>query len=359
MKKNMRILHILCSNRYSGAENVVCQIIHMFANEDDFEFIYCSPDGDIRSVLEEKNIHFEPIKEVSVSEIRKVIKVTSPDIIHAHDMRASFYASLACGKIPLITHIHNNNFDSRKITLKAILYRFAAKKSKHIFWVSESSFEGYYYHDKFKKKSTVLYNVIDSQQLIEKAEMADDKGKYDIVYLGRLTYQKNPERIIEVLDNVIEKCPYLKVAIIGTGELENDIKELINQKGLETNIHMLGFMRNPYGILKNSKIMIMTSRWEGTPMCGLEAMALGIPVISTPTDGLKELVLDNITGYLSDDNEQLAEDIIKVINNEELRIRMSEETVKRAHKLMDIAKYKEIIEEKYRMEMYDEKLSCD
>lgn len=349
MKKNTRILHILCSNRYSGAENVVCQIIHMFANEDDFEFIYCSPDGDIRSTLKEKNINFEPIEKVSVSEIRKVIKATSPDIIHTHDMRASFYASLVCGKIPLITHIHNNNFDSRKLTLKTILYRFAAKKTKHIFWVSESSFEGYYYHDKFKEKSTVLYNVIDPQQLIEKAEMADNKEKYDVVYLGRLTYQKNPERVIEVLDNVIEKYPYLKAAIIGTGELENDIKELINQKELETNIHMLGFMSNPYGILKNSKIMIMTSRWEGTPMCGLEAIALGVPIISTPTDGLKDIIKVGETGYLSDNDDDLANGILEVITNEEKLLYMKSSCYRRNEEINNLSAYKESVFKQYQM----------
>ena len=156
----MRVLHILNTSTFSGAENVVCQIISMFREDDDIQMIYCSRDGNIRDTLAEKNIMFEPIMDMTVSELKKVIKKTNPDIIHAHDMKAGYVASKACGKIPLISHIHNNAYDSRGISVKAIAYTFAAKKAKHIFWVSNSSFEGYVFHFFFKKKSSILYNII-------------------------------------------------------------------------------------------------------------------------------------------------------------------------------------------------------
>ena len=89
----MRILHILTSNRFSGAENVVCQIIGMMKDEPDVEMRYCSPDGQIREALAEREITFAPISELSVSEVKRAIKETKPDIIHAHDMRASFVAA--------------------------------------------------------------------------------------------------------------------------------------------------------------------------------------------------------------------------------------------------------------------------
>ena len=75
----------------------------------------------------------------------------------------------------------------------------------------------------------------------------------------------------------------MQCAVIGTGELEEVTKTLSHNKGLDNNLHFLGFMSNAYGILEHSKLMIMTSRWEGTPMCALEAMALGVPIVSTPS----------------------------------------------------------------------------
>ena len=114
---------------------------------------YCSLDGPIRIALEEKGVNFHPVKELSIKELKRVIRDVQPTVVHAHDMRAGFLASLACGKIPLISHIHNNNYNSRSISLKAILYLYAALKAKHIFWVSKTSYDGYYFHNRLLKNS--------------------------------------------------------------------------------------------------------------------------------------------------------------------------------------------------------------
>ena len=161
----MKILHVLYSNKYSGAENVACQIIEMFNNDNGVEMAYCSRDGQIRTVLQEKDIRFYPVKNLSKKELKKVISDFNPDIIHAHDMRASFVAARACGKIPLVSHVHNNNFNSRGLSIKSLAYLFAGLKAKHIFWVSQSSFDGYAFHKALQKKSSVLYNVINVDEL--------------------------------------------------------------------------------------------------------------------------------------------------------------------------------------------------
>lgn len=346
MSKKIRVMNMLCSNRYSGAENVVCQIMDLLGDTD-IDFLYVSPDGPIKEALVERNITFVPINEVSVKEFKRVIEEEKPDIIHAHDMRASFFAALVCGKIPLISHIHNNNFDSQKLTVKAILYRYAARKAKHIFWVSQSSFEGYYFHKGLKYKSTVLYNVIEPTKLKEKARRSELKTKYDIVYVGRLTYPKNPQRLVKVLEEIKNSKPDLRSAIIGTGELEDEVHKMVNEKNLGNNIELLGFQANPYGILQKAELMIMTSRWEGTPMCALEAMSLGVPIVSTPVDGLKDLVKDGETGFLKDTNDSLKESCLEILNNNSLREKMSKKSKERASELMNIENYRRVILEQY------------
>ena len=338
-KKKIKVLHMLCSSRFSGAENVACQIIKMFKDNQDYEFAYASPDGQIKEALAERGIRFLPMRQCSFLEYRRVIKDFNPDIIHAHDMKATVLAAACCGTIPLISHVHNNNFDSRKLSLKTILYRLTCKKVVHAFWVSMSSYYGYYYHDKFKEKSSVLYNVINTDELREKAENAEKQNGFDIVYLGRLTPPKNPQRLIKILASVIQKNPGTQCAVIGSGELAEITEECIRSAGAQNNIHMLGFMDNAYGILKHSKLMLMTSRWEGTPMCALEAMALGVPLVSTPTDGLKELVVSGETGYLSNDDNELAENCIRIINYPEERRKFSSNTLARSDKMMDIDHY--------------------
>ncbi len=336
------ILHFLCTSSFSGAENVACQIISM-CTDDNTEFVYSSPDGQIRKSLEEKNIAYIPMKKLSISEFKRVIDEVKPDIIHAHDMKASLFLALVCKNIPLVSHIHNNNFDSRKISLKSILYYIAARKSKHIFWVSESAFKGYIFHNRIEEKSSILYNVIDIDRLKKKAELDKNEYSYDIIFLGRLSFPKDPIRLMDVFKNVLSKRPETKIAVIGTGELDDEVMAYAKENKLLNNTDFLGFKSNPYKILANSKVMVMTSRYEGLPMCAVEAAALGVPVVSTPTDGLKELIKDGSNGFLSDDNDNLAEKILCILKDAELQKRLSEAQVNYSAVYNDKDKYTEKI----------------
>lgn len=336
----MKVLHLLSSNSFSGAENVVCQIIGMFKNDDCVEMIYVSPDGQIREALEERHVDFVPITKMSVKEVKRVIREERPDVVHAHDMRASVIAAFSCGKVRLISHIHNNAFASRKISVKSLAYLFAVRKAEHIFWVSDNSYKGYKFNKLCASKSSVLYNVIDLNELEKK--MNGDEATYDndVVFVGRLSYEKNPLRLIKVIKIAAGFYPKLKVAIVGAGDLEAETKRLAKEYHLENNIDFMGFKANPLKIMHDSKLMLMTSRWEGTPMCALEAMALGVPIVSTPTDGLRVLVEHGVSGFLADDDESLAKCVLSLVQNNSLRADMSAKALESAIRINDTAQYK-------------------
>jgi glycosyltransferase involved in cell wall biosynthesis len=336
----MKILHLLQSPNFSGAENVVCQIINMFKSDEEFDFVYCSCDGPIRDALSERNIRFVPMDEFSISNIKEIIWKEKPDIIHAHDMRASFAAACVCGSIPLISHIHNNNFDSRGLSLKAIAYLRAGLKAKHIFWVSKSSFTGYAFHSILKKKSDVLYNIMDINEIHRRAELDENSYNYDVIYLGRLVPPKNPYRLLDVCKLLVEKMKDVQIAIVGTGEMEFEVKNKAEQMGLLNNVSFLGYQTNPYKILKDSKVMLMTSLWEGTPMCAIEAMALGTPIVSTPVDGLKDLITNDENGYLTDDNSELANQICELIVNQVKLDEMVQNAITFSNSYNDIEAYR-------------------
>ena len=345
----MKVMHVLNSRIYSGAEKVVCQIIKSFRDDENMEMVYCSPDSEIvRQMLDEQGVTFLPISEMSTKELRRVIAEQKPDLIHAHDMRASFFSALCCGKTPLVSHIHNNAYDARGLSPKTVAYLLAGFKAKHIFWVSNSSFEGYAFHKLFAKKSSVLYNIIDTEQIFEKKAGDGNTYGYDMIYVGRLTYQKDPQRLMRLCAKLKESKPDLNVAIVGTGELEEEAKALCAELGIRDNVHFLGFQSNPIKMVHDSKAMILTSRWEGTPMCALEAMALGTPVVSTPSDGMKDLLDDGINGYLTDDDAVMAEKLLKIMNDPAHRKELSENAMKKFSQINDAPKYKEAIAACYR-----------
>jgi glycosyltransferase involved in cell wall biosynthesis len=320
----------------------VCQIIKSF--RDDVEMVYCSPDSDIvRQMLSEQDVTFLPMENMSTGELKRVIQEQKPDLIHAHDMRASFFSALCCGKIPLVSHIHNNAYDARGLSAKTVAYLLAGFKAKHILWVSNSSYEGYAFHKLFAKKSSVLYNIIDTEAIFEKKAQDENTYDYDMIYVGRLTFQKDPQRLMRLCALLKERKLDLKVAIVGTGELEAEVKQLCEELKIAENVHFLGFQSNPIKMVHDAKVMILTSRWEGTPMCALEAMALGTPVVSTPSDGMKDLIDDDINGYLTDDDAVMAEKLLAIMNDPAHRNMLGENARNKFNEINDAPKYKQAI----------------
>lgn len=343
----MKILHIANTDHFSGAENVICQIVSLFRDEKGVEMAYVSPDGSIREALKERDIRFVPIKKLNMKELRRVFQEEKPDVVHAHDMKASLITSLACGDNRLVLHLHNNEYANRKISKKSIAFLFPAFKANHIFYVSQSAYEGYRFHKWFWEKSSVLSNILDIKLLKEKANKDHNEYDYDVIFLGRFSEPKNPLRLLSVIKIAVQDNPKLKVAVVGSGELKQQVVAKWEELNLQENVDLLGFMSNPLKILKDAKLMLMTSLWEGTPMCALEAMALGTPIVSTPTDGLVDLIEDGKTGFLSDNDDVLAEKINLLVNDTRTRIKLSANCMEKSQIINDIKVYKEALKRVY------------
>lgn len=142
------------------------------------------------------------------------------------------------------------------------------------------------------------HNIEVIRQLSEEPLESDyEKNLFEkeevILFLGRLTVQKSPWHLINAYS--ISKCrDRAKLVFIGDGNqdvadfLDRQIKDL----GLEDRVHFLGRKNNPYKYLAKSKILAMSSLYEGTPNVIVEAIALNVPVISSNcTDGIKEMMI--------------------------------------------------------------------
>lgn len=335
--KKITILHILYTDKFSGAENVACGIIKMFQDEN-IEMFYSSKNGQIASELDRRNIPFIPMKKLSVSELSKVIKEVKPDIIHAHDIRASIISSFFHKKVKIVSHVHVNNDNMKIISPKSILYTFCSKFFYKIIWVSKSTYESFVFKDKIKNKSLVLSNVIFLSDILKKKKEDANLYDFDLIYVGRITYQKNPERLIKVFNELINIKKDIKIGVVGTGELFDEFVR--KTENIKNNVSIMGFRDNPIKIMSDSKIMIMVSRFEGTPMCALEAMALGLPIVSTKTDGLNYLIKHNETGFLTDIDSELVNYICFLLDNKYKRYEFSENSKRRFKKICDIEKYK-------------------
>ena len=331
----MRVLHILNTNKYSGAENVAITIINEMKRDN--EIIYVSPEGSIRDYLEENNINFEPIKKISIKEIRRVIKKYNPDIIHAHDFTASIISSLVKGKVKLISHIHNNYPWMKKINLRTIIYLISTIRYYKILLVSNSVLEEYVFRKFLKNKAIVIGNPIDISKTIKEAQKGIINENYDLAFLGRLAEQKNPLEFIEIVHELNKKID-ISAVMIGTGNKEKDCRDLINKYNLQGIIELKGFLKNPYVVLKNCKILCMTSIFEGYGLVAIEALTLGKPVVATNVGGIPTIVNEKC-GKLSNNIEERISEIEKLLTNREYYDRKSEEAIKRANELNNLDSY--------------------
>ncbi|MBT2738385.1 glycosyltransferase [Bacillus sp. ISL-7] len=340
-----KVIHFLTSDIYSGAENVACQIIHSFENE--FDMYYVSPPGPIKTIVQSKGIKYIPIEEISVRGFKQIIKKYKPDVIHAHDIRASVFASLVSGDIPVISHVHCKFTDMSRLSLKSLLYRISIPKYKNIIAVSNSALDEYYFRKALSKKCTVLYNVVDKNELYQRVQQDPNQYDFDIVFIGRLAEQKNPLRLLEVFKMVAEQNPDLKFGIVGDGAIRDEMEALVQKSSLTDKVTFMGFMDNPSKLLSQAKVMLMTSHFEGTPMAALEAMLLAVPLVSTPVDGLKDIVKNDFNGYTSNDNKELSEHLLSICSDHEKWKGLSTNALEYALDYNNMDHYKNKISEIY------------
>lgn len=328
-------MHILNTGSYSGAENVVISIIENTSEK--FESVYVSLDGTIRDILKQKNIRFFPVQKVSFKYIKNAIKIIKPDIIHAHDFTAGIISSLVADKIPVINHLHNNSPWIKHLSFKSIVYAISCLHYKKILTVSPSVIDEYIFGRFLRKKVLVIGNPIDIAKI--QNQVLDDAVKpFDVIFLGRLSSQKNPLFAVEIIDKIREKIPSIKAVMVGDGELRNEVEKKISEKSLSQNILLVGFQRNPYSYISKSKVMCMPSLWEGFGLAAVECLAFGKPVIASPVGGLPTFI-DSTCGKLVETKEEFAKEIEKCLTNEEYYCAKSFGALVRAKALNNIDEY--------------------
>jgi len=175
-----------------------------------------------------------------------------------------------------------------------------------------------------KSKIQVIYNPIVTEEMFEMAEEPVDHPWFQlgqppvILGVGRLTPAKNFETLIKAFSLVRRKLE-AKLVILGEGREREKLEHLVEELGLKNDVSMPGFVDNPYKYMKNSSVFVLSSRWEGLPTVLIEALALGVPVVSTDCpSGPAEILENGKWGRLVPvgDPKALAEAIVEAMNDE-------------------------------------------
>ncbi|WP_325982647.1 glycosyltransferase [Staphylococcus equorum] len=171
------------------------------------------------------------------------------------------------------------------------------------------------YIDDYKKMFT-LSNIIDGDNVLEKASQGHEKVYYDFVTksnvsiekkvttfinLGRLSPEKNQKALIVAFNKLIQSDKNVKLYIIGEGPLLEELISCIKDLKLEYKVLLLGFIDDPFKLMNDANCVIMPSIYEGQCMVLLEARVLRKPIIATDVTGIKSII-SNENGLLINTN---------------------------------------------------------
>jgi glycosyltransferase involved in cell wall biosynthesis/SAM-dependent methyltransferase len=190
---------------------------------------------------------------------------------------------------------------------------------------------------KIQDRITVIYNAGFEAEVLEKAQAGVSAHELPdgplIVACGRLKTLKGFSYLIDALVEVRKSTP-ASLWIIGEGEERGTLENKINKRGLQSCVRLLGFQENPFKYMAAADVFVLSSLFEGFGNVIVEAMACGVPVIATDCPyGPREIISDGKNGILvkPEDASALARAILEVLNDDEMRKRLSVEGKDRAN----------------------------
>ncbi|MBQ1802079.1 glycosyltransferase [Lachnobacterium bovis] len=308
----MKILHILDSNTFAGVENVIVTIIAYFCRHDIAESVYLSPRGDIEEKLKKYGVDYYGVDVLSKDTLKTAIDILKPDIIHTHDYKSAVLASKIKCNAKLIIHMHQNPNYLKRLCHSSISLFLACRKACKVLTVTDEIEEDFIFSKFIEDK---IYNIGEpinvsrirrlSNESFSYEGMSDLNEKYifDTIFVGRLSDEKNPILLADIINSLCLEMPNIRIAVVGDGDARDKLFARIEDYFLEKNVLYFGSIDNPYPLIKKSKSFIIPSREEGYGIAAAEAMILRVPVVCSGTGGLAKFVNDKcgkVCGFVKD-----------------------------------------------------------
>lgn len=256
---------------------------------------------------------YPPYETALTSTLVNVIKVNKLDILHVHyaipHASAAYYARQILKKtrqdIPYVTTLHGTDITLvGKDQTYAPVVTHSINESDAITAVSDSLREETYRSFDIQKDIVVIPNFVDTERFRQSdkdhfKKMVAPNGERILVHASNFRKVKRVEDVIRIFERVRERVPS-KLLMIGDGPERQHAEELARTLRIFKDIRFLGRQDQMDEILSISDLFLLPSQNESFGLSALEAMACGVPVISTNAGGLPEINIHDKTGYLSD-----------------------------------------------------------
>lgn len=265
-----------------------------------------------------------------VESVKKFLKDHQYETVHIQS--GSIYSLMVGAKIAkknnvknIIVHSHCGGFSNLKYKIIKVLSSYSLNKYPTEYWACSNLAAKWKFPKKIIKegKYKVLKNAIDTSKIYYSTSIREEKREelrvqdnLVIGHIGRFSIQKNHEFLIEIFNEIYKLNNKAILLLIGSGELEEKIREKVKELNLQENVKFLGIRNDINGLLNAMDLFLLPSFFEGLPVVGVEAQATGLPVVSSDRI-TKELPIDKLSFYYSLDlnANEWAKNILNILNN--------------------------------------------
>ena len=342
-----------------GAERVIIQLAHHFANEGYRSVLVTSfidegkeydvPDNVTRISIEREEIKQSRLRRniTRIKALRRFIKQEKPVAIISFMAEPNFRSLIATIGLNTKRIISVRNDPNREYS--GIIGRLTGKHVLPIAdgCVFQTEDAKAWFPEKLQKKSKVILNDV-------KEEFFDIQRNQtqNVISVGRLSQQKNHALLIDAFASIADRHPNQRLLIYGAGALEEVLRKHIEKLGLDGRIVLMGPTNDVGEVLSKARVFVLSSDYEGMPNCLMEALAAGVPCVSTdcPCGGPKALIKDGENGLLVPikDKEAMAEAIDRLLSNDDYAEKLgkkAKDAARQFHPEIIFSQWKTYIEE--------------
>ncbi len=330
VNNRLSIMEVIYSFNLGGSEQLSVAIAKIL-RERGFPVSVCSlagSDGVIRQQLEENHIPCFSAGMGQLSRLRfqyalyKIFRKEKPDVIHVHHapmlIQAYLPARLAGIKKIVLTE-HSNHHTKNESRLKK-LSRFFSKRADVVTTIHDGLREFFINDFGVPAENVVtIPNGIDVDKFSPIAEIDKvldasevNNKKFVISCIGRLVPEKDHENLLNAIKQMVDGGVFdFEVQIIGDGPRFDAVRDCIDKLNISSYVKMLGARNDILELLRESDVVVLSSKTEGLPMVLLEAMCVGVPCIATAVGGIPHLLGSEVGVVVPPENSELLAKAIK------------------------------------------------
>jgi glycosyltransferase involved in cell wall biosynthesis len=332
----MRVLIVIAEMGTGGAERLVAELARGLAEQGDEVAIAAEPGPSDRHLAGSQVARYplsgrgrSPLRVLrSAYQASRAASSFHPDVVHVHNVKAT--AIVAAGRLgrrgapPLVTTFHGvppGEYRRAALVLRA---------ARLVACVSQDLVDRLVRHRFPAARLRVVANAVPipgplgaaKREAIDAELGLTERPVVSIV--GRLVAQKAHQRFVEAARLVAAELPGCRFVIVGDGPRRAELEALVDRRGLGESVRFTGEREDARELIARSDAIVFSSDWEGMPMVALEALAAGVPVVSTDVEGMRQLLADDAGIVVPRTADALADAVVSLLRSQDRGRRMGE-----------------------------------